>query len=94
MLHGGVIAALADNAMGLSLGRAWMTQMLANDDIKPSIITTNLSVDYLNVAKLGQWICIQPRVIHIGSKSGTVDAIISANDIAIARANATFRLLV
>lgn len=95
MLHGGVIAALADNAMGLSLGAALAAA--GDDDIErghaKGIVTTSLSVDYLGVANIGQWIEIIPRVIHLGRGSGVVDALITADDQTIARANAGFRIL-
>src|ERR1700712_1246825 len=53
LLHGGMIAALADNAMGASLG-----VHLAAKGVKPEkgLITTSLSVDFLGRAELGQWL--------------------------------------
>ena len=90
MLHGGVIAALADNAMGLSLGAALASSGPGEGVM--GIVTTSLSVDYLGVAKLGQWIEIAPRVVKAGKSSGVVDAIISADGAPIARANASFRV--
>jgi acyl-coenzyme A thioesterase PaaI-like protein len=94
MLHGGVIAALSDNAMGLSLGQAWKARLKDSPPQSPSILTSNLSLDYLGIAKLGDWICINPRVVHVGNKSGNVDALISAHGKVIARANASFRILI
>jgi uncharacterized protein (TIGR00369 family) len=91
MLHGGVIAALADNAMGLSLGAAMAASSQAAG--VTGIVTTSLSVDYLGVAKLGQWIEISPRVVKAGKGSGVVDAIVTADGAPIARANASFRIL-
>jgi uncharacterized protein (TIGR00369 family) len=82
-LHGGLIASLADNAMGLSLGQA----------TGQSAVTINLSVDYVQSAQPGQWLQIEPRVIRAGSKLGVVDALVTADGEVIARANATFRIL-
>jgi uncharacterized protein (TIGR00369 family) len=90
MLHGGVIAALADNAMGLSLGAALAASGLGEG--VTGIVTTNLAVDYLGIAKLGQWIEIAPRVVKAGKSSGVVDAIVTADGAPIARANASFRV--
>jgi uncharacterized protein (TIGR00369 family) len=91
MLHGGVIAALADNAMGLSLG------VVLGEKAKiagvSGIVTTSLSVDYLGAARMGQWIEIAPRVVKASSGSGVVDALITADGETIARANASFRIL-
>ncbi len=95
MLHGGVIAALMDNAMGLTLGLA----LKAAGENAPErahakgIVTTSLSVDYIGVAELGQWIEIKPRVVNLGRGSGVVDALVAVDDQTIARANASFRIL-
>jgi uncharacterized protein (TIGR00369 family) len=90
LLHGGVIAALADNAMGLSLREA----MLASGAEAPKgLVTTSLAVDYLGVAELGQWIEVVPRVVKAGGSSGVVDALVTANGETIARANASFRVM-
>jgi acyl-coenzyme A thioesterase PaaI-like protein len=85
MLHGGVIAALADNAMGLTLA-------LAAGRVG-SVVTTALSVDYFGAGKTGQWLEIAPRLVSAGTRSGIVDALVSADGVAIARANASFRIL-
>ncbi len=84
-LHGGVIAALSDNAMGLTIaqvsGRAG------------SVVTTALSLDYFGSGAIGQWLEIVPRMVSAGKNSGIVDALVMADGVAIARANASFRLL-
>jgi uncharacterized protein (TIGR00369 family) len=85
LLHGGVIAALADNAMGLSC--------VANQQAARSALTVSLNVDYLATAKIGQWLLIDPRVVKTGSTLGFVDALIAADGETIARATATFRML-
>jgi uncharacterized protein (TIGR00369 family) len=83
-LHGGVIAALADNAMGLSC-------VACHPGVKGAL-TVNLSIDYVLSAKLGQWLRIEPRVIKSGGTLGFADALITADGETIARANATFRM--
>ena len=89
-LHGGVIATLADNAMGLSLATA-----LGARGARPAggAVTTHLGVDYVGTAELGQWILIAPRVVKSGRTSGVVDALVTADGKPIARADATFRIL-
>jgi uncharacterized protein (TIGR00369 family) len=84
-LHGGVLAALCDNAMGLSLGLALVDQ-------SPHIVTINLAIDYLDSAKLGDTVLIEPRMVRIGGSIGFCDALVKVNDVAIVRANATFRV--
>ena len=85
-LHGGVIAALADNAMGLTLNHTRGGKLTG-------IVTTALSLDYFGTGQLGQWMDIVPRLVASGKSSGVLDALISAAGAPIARANATFRIL-
>ena len=83
-LHGGVIAALADNAMGLTLTAATR---------RPGAVTVNLALDYVGAARMGQWLQIEPRFLRAGGSIGFVDALVTADGETIARANATFRLV-
>lgn len=86
-VHGGVIAALADNAMGLSYGVA---AKAAGIELT-SAVTVSLTVDYAASGQVGQWLLIAPRVIKAGRNMGFVDALITADGATIARASATFR---
>jgi uncharacterized protein (TIGR00369 family) len=86
LLHGGVIATLADNACGLTLGTALGGSVAG-------IVTTSLSLDYVAAAKLGQWLQVEPRVVKAAKTSGVIDALITADGVVIARANASFRVL-
>ncbi len=85
LLHGGVVAALADNAMGLSCGTSMAT--------KQGLVTLSLSVDYVGTAKIGQWLQVEPRVLRTGKTVGFSDALVTADGAVIARASATFRVL-
>src|SRR5271157_3710492 len=82
-LHGGVLAALCDNVMGLSLG-------VVLDKAQVNIVTINLTLDYIGNAKIGDAVLIMPRVLRAGSSIGFCDALASSGDKSIARANATF----
>jgi acyl-coenzyme A thioesterase PaaI-like protein len=97
MLHGGVLAALSDNAMGLSLSlmleRRPSDEPLLHNSRVTGIVTTSLSVDYVGMSRAGDRILISPRVIHLGKGSGVVDALVTSNGATIARASAAFRLL-
>jgi uncharacterized protein (TIGR00369 family) len=84
-VHGGVIAALADNTMGIAC-------VLGNQDARGAL-TVSLHVDYVATAKIGQWLLIDPRVVKTGRTLGFVDALVSADGEIIARAAATFRML-
>ncbi len=90
LLHGGVIAALADNAMGLSFASA---RTADGSDAPGSIVTVSLSVDFTAVARVGQWMLITPRVLKAGRSMGFVDALVTADGTVIARASATFRVV-
>jgi uncharacterized protein (TIGR00369 family) len=92
ILHGGVIAALADNAMGLSYGRA-ASGGGSGSASGAAAVTVHLSIDYVSSARKGDWIEINPRIIRAGSTIGFVDAIILADGRIAARANAVFRML-
>lgn len=85
LLHGGVIASLADNAMGLSCGAVL--------GATEGLVTIGLAVDYLGAAKIGQWVQIEPRVIRAVKSLAFADAIVTTDGTPIARANATFRVL-
>jgi uncharacterized protein (TIGR00369 family) len=85
-LHGGVMATLADNACGLTLG-------MALGFGAKGVFTTSLAIDYVGPGKLGQWLEIMPRLVKAGTSSGVVDALITADGVVVARANASFRLL-
>jgi uncharacterized protein (TIGR00369 family) len=90
LLHGGVIAALSDNAMGLSLGQALRHRGEAEG--LGGILTTSLSVDYTAPAREGAWVEIGSRVLRAARNVGLVDALITADGALIARAHAAFHI--
>lgn len=81
--HGGLIAALADKAMGHSCARKMRGAV--------SLVTVSLSVDYIAGAQVGQWLTVETDVIKTGSTICFTQSFIKADDAVIARANATFR---
>ena len=87
MVHGGLIAALADNAMGLSLG----TVLKAEGATIDGLVTTTLSLDFLGKADLGQWLEFDTDFVHAGGSQGVSQALVRADGAVIARANAAFR---
>lgn len=87
-LHGGLIAALADNAMGLSCGA-----VLARDGVQSSgLVTVSLSVDYMGKAEIGDWLAFDTEFVRTGRTLCFAGAAVTANGAAIARAHATFRV--
>jgi len=85
LIHGGLIASLADNSMGYSCAQAtgWTT----------SFVTVTLAIDYVGSARLGQWLAVECEVIKTGSTLCFAQSLIKADDIVIARASATFRVV-
>ena len=87
--HGGLISALADNAMGLS---AIETARQRGLERAAQGLTTSLTIDFLGSAQIGQWLEVAPRVLKTGSSLGFVDCLVLADGQPIARGNATFRI--
>jgi uncharacterized protein (TIGR00369 family) len=85
LIHGGLIAALADNAMGYSCAQVLGWNV--------SLVTISLAVDYVGSANIGQWLAIECEVIKTGSTISFAQALIKADGGVIARANGTFRVL-
>lgn len=89
LVHGGFIAALADNTMGYTCGAA-----LADDGRTiRSLVTINLGVDYLGAAGLGQWMSWEPVMLKATGTMAFCEAIVKADGEPIARANATFKII-
>jgi uncharacterized protein (TIGR00369 family) len=85
LIHGGLIASLADNAMGYSCAQVmgWTT----------SFVTVSLAVDFVRSAKIGQWLAVECDVIRTGSTLCFAQSLIKADEVVIARASATFRVV-
>lgn len=90
LVHGGLIAALSDNAMGLSCVVA-LSQ--AGRDVGKGLVTVSLGVDYLGSAKIGEWLEIDPEPVKVGGSIGFARALIRSQDAPVAMANATFKIL-
>lgn len=90
LAHGGLIATLADNAMGLTCGLALMK---SGRDVSRGLVTVSLNLDYLGSASIGQWLVIDPEPIKMGGSICFVRAIIWADATVVATASATFKAL-
>jgi uncharacterized protein (TIGR00369 family) len=84
LIHGGLIATLADLAMGYSCGY----QLRATH-----LVTIGLAVDYVGGAQVGQWLAVEQDVIKTGTTICFARCFVKADDVVIARANATFRVV-
>jgi uncharacterized protein (TIGR00369 family) len=85
LIHGGLITALADNAMGYSCALAtnWTT----------SFVTISLSIDFVGSAEIGQWLAVESDVIKTGRTICFAQCLVKADDAVIARASGTFRVV-
>ncbi|MBP7703900.1 MAG: PaaI family thioesterase [Caulobacter sp.] len=85
LAHGGLISALADNAMGLSCGLGLTSA--------GGLVTVNLALDFLTSARVGQWLQVEPTVVKRGRRLCFAQALVTADGKPCARANATFQVL-
>ncbi|MEM7491806.1 MAG: PaaI family thioesterase [Pseudomonadota bacterium] len=90
LVHGGLIAALSDNAMGLTCAAALMAE---GRDASTGLVTVSLFADYCGSARLGQWLQIDPEVTKIGGSIVFVRAIVTSANQTVASAHATFKIL-
>ncbi len=80
-VHGGLLTALADNAMGLSC---------AIQLPEAGLVTLSLGVDFLASAQRDQWIEIRTTFTKVGKSVCFAQCFIHADGKVVARANATF----
>jgi acyl-coenzyme A thioesterase PaaI-like protein len=87
LVHGGLVAALLDNVMGLACSKA----LLAQGPQARSLVTVSLGVEYLGMAKLGQWLTFEPHFVKAGKTLCFAEASAVADGVIIARGKSTFR---
>ena len=58
-----------------------------------SLVTISLAIDFIGTAQVGQWLAVETEVIRTGSTICFAQSLIKADDVVIARASATFRVL-
>lgn len=84
-VHGGLISALADNAMGLSCGHRM------GDGAR--LVTVNLTLDFLASAQIGQWLEFDTIFVKPGGSLCFAQAFVTADGEPCARANAVFKVV-
>jgi acyl-coenzyme A thioesterase 13 len=80
--HGGVLATLADLALGYA--------MLARSGDKGSFVTAHLAVDYAGAARSGDWIESTVEIQHVGSRLAFANCYLVVGERPIVRASAIF----
>ncbi len=92
--HGGLIASLSDNTMGMSLVLK-AREKFANDKI--SAVTLSMTTDYIDSAQIGDWLEFRAGVLKVGRSIGFTEMKVVATrdgeERLIARANASFKLV-
>ena len=83
LLHGGVISALADNAMGLACSFA------VGGDVR--LLTVHLSVDFTGLAAVGAWVEVTATPTKVGRSLCFADAVITADGVSVARGSTVFK---
>jgi len=82
--HGGVLATLADVALGYAM------QSRVEGDQARGFVTVQLSIDYAGSARIGDWIESEVRIQRIGSRLAFADCYLVAGGVRIVRASAVF----
>ncbi len=90
LVHGGLIAALADNAMGLSCGE--VLRRGGRTDVT-GLVTVSLTTDYVGSAPLGAWFATDTYFTRAGGSLAFASCMVTADEEVIARANASFKIL-
>jgi uncharacterized protein (TIGR00369 family) len=84
MAHGGLIAALADNAMGLACA-------LSGAGVG-GIVTVSLTCDFTGTARIGDWLEIAATPVRVGRTLAFAEARVTVGERIIARASAVFSI--
>ena len=84
-VHGGLIGALADNAMGLSCAQA--------SGHGGGFVTVSLNVDFLGSAFEGQWLEFDTVFVKPGRTLAFAQAFVTSDGQLCARASAVFKVM-
>ena len=80
--HGGVLATLADLALGYA--------MLARSGDQTSFVTAHLAVDYAGAARAGDWIHSRVDIQRVGARLAFANCYLVVDEKPIVRASAIF----
>jgi uncharacterized protein (TIGR00369 family) len=83
--HGGMLASLADSALGLGL--------TLSCDGRHSFVTVNLSTDFIDAARPGDWAEAHVHIGRIGSRVAFADCELRVGDKRILRASGVFAVM-
>ena len=83
--HGGMLAALADSALGISLSLACADEV--------SFVTVNLSTDFIAAARPGDWVEAHVEIVRIGKRMAFAHCYLQVGDVRILRASGVFAVM-
>ncbi len=81
-IHGGILATLADVALGYTMAFA--------STPPPGLVTASMTLDFAGTAKIGDWLKTAVEVLKQGSRLAFANCYISAGPQRIVRASAVF----
>ena len=84
LAHGGLLSALADNAMGLACVLAMRGEHRA--------LTAQMSLEFLGVAAVGAWLEVAAEPVRLGRTLSFAEARLAADGQLVAKATAVFRM--
>ena len=90
LVHGGLIAALADNAMGLSAVR--QARRTPGGE-KASAVTVSLALDFIDATQVGDCLEVHPMLLKLGRTLAFMECRVVCGERLVARASATFRMV-
>jgi uncharacterized protein (TIGR00369 family) len=85
--HGGMLATLADMALGYACALAG-----ENDGAKRGFVTVDLSLQYLASTQVGDWVQSEVTVLSPGSRTLSATGHLLANGHPVVRISANFRM--
>jgi uncharacterized protein (TIGR00369 family) len=85
IVHGGMLASLADSSLGLGLALSC--------DNRHSFVTVNLSTDFIDAARPGDWVEAHVNIGRIGSRVAFADCTLLVGERRILRASGVFAVM-
>ena len=83
LVHGGMLTAFLDGLMGAAVYRS----------VRQTAVTIHLSVDFLHMARVGEWVMGEARVTRATRDVAFVEARAHANGVDVVRGSGVFKLM-
>ena len=83
LVHGGMLTAFLDGLMGAAVYRS----------VRQTAVTIHLSVDFLHMARVGEWVMGEAKVTRATRDVAFVEARAHANGVDVVRGSGVFKLM-